>query len=443
MPTTLRRPVQSEARPAESDLPTFGTRAAFGADRWPRRSWRVPPRIHAFEFCDQSWFSGVWREAYLDGLNFLFRLGGVYARMHEPFARWALQAGHGRVLDLASGGAGPIATMIASERDDGTPFPHVTLSDLYPDQEAFRRLKAAYPRLVDFISDPVEAAAGANPFRNAPLRSICSGFHHLRPDQARQLLAATTEFGDGLFVMEPMPCSWFSPLWSLPNLLVLTAAPFFARRFSLKKLAITTLLPLIPLVIVFDGVVSALRMYRPEEVLELVPEHARRSWRWAWGTQRYLGFYKATYLFGYRVRDGATGVSEAPADGAYPLEPIRSPNGEKAETQPHAPAMKESHRPWEVARWGRLLAGASILVFTGIGLIHHPLWHLGTLLGAINLVVTAFTGRCMVRRTLLRLGAKEREDLFLPGGAIRPQTPSIRLKKYTAARQGGSRHAQH
>ena len=88
---------------------------------------------------------------------------------------------------------------------------------------------------------------------------------------------------------------------------------------------------------------------------------------------------------------------------------------------PHPAEIQAVRRPWEVARWGRLLAGASTLAFTALGLCADPLWHLGTLLGAANLVVTAITDRCVLHDALLRMGAKEREDLFLPGGAVRPK----------------------
>ena len=76
-------------------------------------------------------------------------------------------------------------------------------------------------------------------------------------------------------------------------------------------------------------------------------------------------------------------------------------------------------RPWDVARVGRLLAGAGVLVVKLLGLQHHPGWLLGTLAVALNLVLTALTDHCVMRNLLLRLGAKEREDLFLPGGAVR------------------------
>ena len=83
--------------------------------------------------------------------------------------------------------------------------------------------------------------------------------------------------------------------------------------------------------------------------------------------------------------------------------------------------MQAQRQPWSVDRWGRLLAGSSTLLFTAMGLLHDPMWLAGTLLGAANLVVTALTGHCVLRNLLVRLGAREREDLYLPGGRIRPE----------------------
>src|SRR5690349_19630908 len=77
--------------------------------------------------------------------------------------------------------------------------------------------------------------------------------------------------------------------------------------------------------------------------------------------------------------------------------------------------------PWSVDRWGRLIAGFGILLLTTLGVLHHRAWLVGTLLTSANLAFTALTNRCFFHDLLIRLGAKEREDLFLPGGAIRPE----------------------
>jgi hypothetical protein len=39
---------------------------------------------------------------------------------------------------------------------------------------------------------------------------------------------------------------------------------------------------------------------------------------------------------------------------------------------------------------------------------------------SINLVFAALSDYCLLHDILIRLGAKEREDLFLPGGIVRP-----------------------
>lgn len=78
-----------------------------------------------------------------------------------------------------------------------------------------------------------------------------------------------------------------------------------------------------------------------------------------------------------------------------------------------------SKAPWSVDRYGRLIAGISVLMFSLLSVLHHPFWIVCTLFSSANLILTSLTDVCLVRNFLLRLGAKEREDLFHPGGSIR------------------------
>jgi hypothetical protein len=61
-----------------------------------------------------------------------------------------------------------------------------------------------------------------------------------------------------------------------------------------------------------------------------------------------------------------------------------------------------------------------VLCFWGLAHTHHPWWGFGTFAVALNLVVTSLTDRCVARALLHRLGVREREDLFLPGGVPKP-----------------------
>lgn len=89
-------------------------------------------------------------------------------------------------------------------------------------------------------------------------------------------------------------------------------------------------------------------------------------------------------------------------------------------------------QPWSVDRYGRLIAGVGVLTCTALGLLHHPAWHWVTLVVAGNLLLTAITNRCALHDLLVRLGAQEREELYLPGGIPRmpefastPQRPLV------------------
>lgn len=86
-------------------------------------------------------------------------------------------------------------------------------------------------------------------------------------------------------------------------------------------------------------------------------------------------------------------------------------------------------RPWEVARWGRLLAGCGVMISTILALIHHPAWLTGALFIAVNLVLTSLTDKCPLHDLLVRWGTKEREDLFFPGGEIRMTSSSDKSRR--------------
>ena len=360
----------------------------------------TPPRIQAFEFCDQSWLSGVWREAYLDGLNFLFRAGGVYRRLHLPFSAWATEAGQRQVLDLASGGGGPIRTVVENASRDGVKLPVITLSDLLPDT-ALREAGAVRSEAVHYFGRPVDATAPLPD--GTQLASICTAFHHFPPRVAREVLANMHRQSEGLFIAEFSVRSWLAALAPLLSLLPLMLSSFFSGRCSFRKVLITAVFPIVPLMVIFDGMVSVLRVYTREEILAMMPGPMRRRWRWTWGEQRYLGLFRATYICGYR---GATGRARS-GRGACVSAGLANAGA--------PPALR---RPWAVDRWGRLLAGMSVGVFTALGMLHHPAWLWATLAISFNLIFSSLTDFCPLNKLLLRLGAHEREDLFLPGGEL-------------------------
>jgi hypothetical protein len=67
-------------------------------------------------------------------------------------------------------------------------------------------------------------------------------------------------------------------LLQLPAMLLLTP---FVRPFRWSRLLLTYLVPLVPLIVLFDGTVSLLRLYLEDELRELVrqvPGHDTFEW---------------------------------------------------------------------------------------------------------------------------------------------------------------------
>jgi hypothetical protein len=81
-------------------------------------------------------------------------------------------------------------------------------------------------------------------------------------------------------------------------LVALVVVPF-ARPFRWSRLLWTYLIPFVPLVMLFDGIVSCLRAYSPAELRELTAGLSSQGYQWEMGEER-AGLLRlpVTYLIG-------------------------------------------------------------------------------------------------------------------------------------------------
>lgn len=258
-------------------------------------------RRQLFEFGDQEWMRGWLREAYLDGLNLTLRIAGQYAKMHRPFSAWASAAGSPPVLDLGSGGAGPIKTIVLAAQAENVALPLIVLSDLYPSSTHYENLARRLDGRVSHITEPVSATAvHRTEFR---MRSLCSVFHHFPPAAAKQIVEDAARWSDGIFIMEPFERNVLHFVMTLlggPFVYMLT--PFLSPRFSLRKLLACLVLPIVPLMLFFDGCVSVLRVYTGKEIEEMFPPDVRQDFDFRSGRLTYMGLFQATFFCASRKK---------------------------------------------------------------------------------------------------------------------------------------------
>jgi hypothetical protein len=251
-------------------------------------------RIHFIEIGDEPWCPRAIRHGVTDYCRFVTEVSGAFNPVAPLLAQALRATGARRVLDLASGAAGPWLGLQPLLRRLGVDVP-VCLSDHDPNLEAFERARRLSGEAITYHPKPVDATQV--PGELSGFRTIFSAFHHLRPNQARAALADAVAKGEGIAVFDWVrPNLLLFPLLLVTPLRVLLATPFI-RPFRWSRLFWTYLVPALPLVLLFDTVVSLLRVYSVPELRDLTAGLDR--YHWDIGTVRKKPLpISVTYLIG-------------------------------------------------------------------------------------------------------------------------------------------------
>jgi len=251
-------------------------------------------RLHLFEFGDQPWFPRLLRDVETAYLATAYRFIGL-SRLWAEKILAVLAAGEpAEFLDLCSGSGGPMPLILDELAARGYKA-HATLTDLYPNPKS-----APHPR-VTWLKEPVDATQVAPNL--AGVRTMFSAFHHFRPLRAKAILADA-------FNKRRAICIFESGLGSLRAAFVTLLIPVnvlllmpFARPFRWSYFAFTYLIPIMPLIIFSDGIVSALRIYSPEQMQELTKDLQAADYAWEIGRIRARGIPDGLpYLIGMPSR---------------------------------------------------------------------------------------------------------------------------------------------
>lgn len=238
-----------------------------------------------------------------DFLRFTMERFAPYAVVAPLLARALTRLGETRIVDLCSGGGGPWLDLVRRIPASGGPVVRVMVTDAYPNRAAQARLRAETDGAVSGYPDPVLATSV--PEELGGFRTLFTALHHFPPPVAREILAQAVRRGVGIGVFEITRRSLLSLVGMLfLPLFVLLATPFI-RPFRWSRLVLTYLVPLVPLAVWFDGTVSCLRSYTPDELLALARADAPGSVDWDAGVIRSSPFItRVTYLIGVPARGG-------------------------------------------------------------------------------------------------------------------------------------------
>jgi hypothetical protein len=201
------------------------------------------------------------------------------------------------VVDLCSGSGGPWLGMLKVLEDIWPPV-QVRLTDKYPNIPALKYVCDHSHGKLGFCSEPVDAAHV--PKTLVGLRTLCAAFHHFRPPEARAIIQDAVNSQQGIAVFEiTRRTLWAMFIFIAVSLLMPFCVPFF-RPFRWSRLLWTYLIPIAPIVQLYDSFVSCLRTYSSSELLELTKGISKKEYAWEVGEIKApLSPVPITYLLGY------------------------------------------------------------------------------------------------------------------------------------------------
>src|SRR5215471_1433130 len=261
-------------------------------------------RVQFIELHEQPWFPSSLRDDVTDAVQFGFNLMRAYTPIAPLLQNVIDSTANGTddrqsIVDMCSGGGGPwldlSRTLRGRNAGDSTGL-QIWLTDKYPNLEAFQNISASsgnnisyYPKSVDAMNVP-RALKG--------MRTMFTSFHHFSPEDARAILQNAVDAGESIGIFEITRRAPTAIGIIFVGVLLLFLHTPRIRPFRWSRLLWTYLIPIIPLVLLFDGVVSCLRTYRAQELRQIVEKLGSCQYNWQIG-ERAGRRAPVTYLIGY------------------------------------------------------------------------------------------------------------------------------------------------
>jgi hypothetical protein len=248
-------------------------------------------RLHLFEFGDQQWLPQLLRDAETAYLTAAYRVWPELSRKWaEKISTVLGPSGVVEIVDLCSGSGGPIPQIIEALRKRNYDV-HASLTDLYPSPNS-----GLDPRIT-WRLEPVDAMHV--PSTLTGMRTMFSAFHHFRPDAARAILKDAFDSRRAICIFESGSGTLLGMAAMLGVPLAVMALMPLARPFRWAYLLFTYLVPLAPFIIFWDGMVSMLRIYSPDQMQSLMAGLKAPDYLWELGQIKVRGIPDSLpYLIG-------------------------------------------------------------------------------------------------------------------------------------------------
>ncbi len=249
-------------------------------------------RLHLFEFSDQKWLPVIFRRYLTDLLQFHLNADKTYDVVIPVLNAILKKNKIVQLIDICSGSSGPWKRWMQEKKITAD---SVILTDKFP-QLSLDRIKKLpdglkiYPHAVDALNVPPSLHGGLTFF---------TGFHHFKTREALAILKNAVMQKRTICIFEFTERNTLKILSMLFSPLIVLTLTFKIRPLSFARIFWTCIIPVVPLIYLWDGMVSNLRTYTLQELIEM---HFPYTNDYHWESARLTAsndYQQVSYLIGY------------------------------------------------------------------------------------------------------------------------------------------------
>lgn len=236
-------------------------------------------RVNVLELEDEPWFPSEIRNLGTDFLQEMATRFDMYAPVVPLMVDTLKSTNNTQIIDLASGGGGGLIKL-SEHLQKEIPEIKINLSDYYPNIPAFEKTKNKSPEIFTYSKESIDATHVPTELKG--VRTQFLSLHHFEKKQAVQILQNAVDAKSPIAIFEAQERSApsiFAMIFSPISVYLITP---FIKPITFHRFLFTYIFPVVPLFVMWDGILSCLRTYSVEEMNELVKEvknHETYEWK--------------------------------------------------------------------------------------------------------------------------------------------------------------------
>jgi hypothetical protein len=254
--------------------------------------------IHLFEFTDQPWCPAAIRRFITDYLHFVITKAGIYHPAIPILKEVMDKSGIDEIIDLCSGSGGGVDFVQKELSESAGKIIRLTMSDKFPNPEPYELLKRNSNGGLNYINESIDVMHVPENLKG--IRTLFSAFHHFNPGEAKEILSDAVKNSVPVCIFEGAGKSfiYFLGILIFTPVIFFFTTPFF-KPFSFTRLFFTYIIPIVPVMTTWDGLVSILRMHTPKHMINMTNEINAPGYVWKAGSIRGKLGNTVMYLSGY------------------------------------------------------------------------------------------------------------------------------------------------